>query len=413
MERVHQAFLNILRSALAGQPLEGSPELSPEEWARLMELARQHHLLPLVFETVHSLPELKNAPFLPPVRLQVRQQIIAQAQKSWDFLNLSRRLQAAGIPTLVVKGIICRNLYPLPDHRTSSDEDLLIPAGAFGRCHQLLTDCGMTTTESPEGLADAYEIPYRKKDGPLYIELHRHLFPPESEAYGDLNRFFEGVFDRAVEETIDGTPVRTMCPTDHLFYLVCHAFKHFLHSGFGIRQVCDIVMYANVHGSGIDWAAVLDHCREIRADRFAAAVFEIGRNHLVFDPERAHYPRQWREISVDEGPMLEDLLAGGVYGSASTSRSHSSSITLDAVAAGKQGRKTGNAVLLSLFPPAKKLEGRYPYLKDRPWLLPAAWVSRMVRYHRESRSEGGNRGAEALKIGNQRVELLREYGIIK
>ncbi len=45
-------------------------------------------------------------------------------------------------------------------------------------------------------------------------------------------------------------------------------------------------------------------------------------------------------------------------------------MTLDAVAADKNGKKAGNTVLKSLFPSAKKLEGRYPYLKKYPFLLP-------------------------------------------
>ena len=34
---------------------------------------------------------------------------------------------------LIVKGIVCRDLYPNPDLRTSNDEDLYIPRDQFGR----------------------------------------------------------------------------------------------------------------------------------------------------------------------------------------------------------------------------------------------------------------------------------------
>ena len=84
---------------------------------------------------------------------------------------------------------------------------------------------------------------------------------------------------------------------------------------------------------------VLDRCRELNADKFAAALFRIGSNYLVFDMEKAGYPDAWRQLQVDEIPMLEDLLSAGVYGGADMSRRHSSSITLDAVAAQKQGSK--------------------------------------------------------------------------
>lgn len=413
MDVTTKTFLSILKAALAGKQAEPDRETGPEEWQKLFHMAGIHNVLPMFYEAVYTAPSLRQADptSLAAVKRRIRQQVMMQTLRTNDFLALNRQLQAAGIRPLVVKGIICRSLYPQPDHRLSSDEDVLIPAQQFDACHQVMTDFGMQTAESE--LSAAYEVPYRKDGSPLYIELHKHLFPPESDAYGDLNRFFEGVFDRAVPEEIQGNTVYTLGPTDHLFYLICHAFKHFLHSGFGIRQVCDIILYANAYGSRIDWMQVLNNCREIHADKFAAAIFQIGSNYLVFDPDRAAYPSAWRNIRVNEIPMLEDLLSAGVYGGADMSRKHSSNITLDAVAARKQGRKAKNAVLTSAFPPAAKLEGRYPYLKKHPWLLPVAWCSRLWTYSKETKNSQNNNAADALKIGSERIELMKEYGILK
>ena len=218
--------------------------------------------------------------------------------------------------------------------------------------------------------------------------------------------------ERAVGLEIQGSTVYTLGYTDHLFYLICHAFKHFIHSGFGIRQVCDIVLYANEYGSQVNWMQILEYCRMIRAEKFTAALFQIGRNYLVFDPDKADYPDAWRQIRVDELPMLMDLLSGGLYGDANMSRKHSSNITLDAVAAQKQGRKTKNGLLASVFPASSKIEGRYPYLKKHPYLLPVAWCSRLWTYSREIRHSRDNNAADALRIGSERIELMKAYGIL-
>ena len=402
-------FLEILKTALMRQKIGPEREISADEWDKLLRLASIHNVLPLVFETVRLNPSFSGTPFPAAVKRQVMQQVIAQTVRSNEFLELNQRLQAAGVRPLIVKGIVCRNLYPQPDHRPSSDEDVLIPPEMFNLCHPVLAEFGMGT----ESDHDAYEVPYRKTDGMLYIELHKHLFPPDSDAYGDLNRFFDGVHDRAIPEEIQGRTVYTLGYTDHLFYLICHAFKHFLHSGFGIRQVCDIVLYANRYGQQVDWTRVLENCRAIRAEQFAAALFQIGSRYLTFDPDIAAYPDAWRNIQVDELPLLNDLLSAGLYGSADMSRKHSSSITLDAVSSEKQGRKSKNAVLLSAFPPASKLEGRYPYLKKHPYLLPVAWSSRLWDYAKETRNSRDNTATDALKIGNERTALLKIYGILK
>ena len=413
MDVTTKTFLAILKAAMANEQATPDREIEPEEWRKLFHMADIHNVLPLFYEAAYASisQRQENMPVLAAGKRHVRQQVMVQTLRTNEFWTLNEKLQAAGVKPLVVKGIVCRNLYPRPDHRQSSDEDVLIPAEQFERCHRVMTDFGMQTTQTD--LTDAYEIPYRKAGSPLYIELHKNLFPPESEAYGSLNRFFEGVFDRAIPEEIQGRTVYTLGYTDHLFYLICHAFKHFLHSGFGIRQVCDIILYANAYGSRIDWMQVLENCREIHAEKFTAAIFRIGARYLVFDPEQAAYPGQWQKIRVNEQPMLEDLLSGGVYGGAEMSRRHSSSITLDAVAARREGRKSKNAMLTSAFPPASKLEGRYPYLKKYPILLPAAWCSRLWTYSKETRNSRNNNIADALRIGRERMELMKEYGILE
>lgn len=412
MDALHREFLHILKTALLGEHLTESM-LTEQQLEAIAQLAQQHKVLPLVFDAVHGLPGLSGTALFAELRKKSRQQILLQTRKTYDFLQLYQALQAAGVTPLVVKGIVCRRLYPQPDLRPSSDEDLLIPPQKFALCHEILTQHGLHTQTAPAQLETDYEIPYRGEESPLFIELHKHLFPPESEAYGDLNRFFENAWETAAEETVDGVAVATLAPTDHLFYLIVHALKHFLHSGFGIRQVCDIVLYANAWGSRVDWDTLMDRCRQIRADHFAAAIFQIGRNYLVFDPDTACYPQPWRQLQISEENLLQDVLLGGVYGSSSMSRQHSSNITLEAVAASKQNRKAGNALLGSLFPPARKLKNRYPWLKKHPWLLPVAWANRIFRYGLETRRSADSSAEEALKIGNRRIELLQEYGIIE
>lgn len=406
-------FMEVLRAALKReQPVLEA--VTAQQWGEVFALARIHKVLPLIYETVYALPALAGEQaLLAAMKREVRRQVITQAVKTGEFLQLNDRLQQAGVQPLVVKGIVCRSLYPRPDHRPSGDEDVLIPPEQFETCHQVLMDFGMATAEPMEILQETDEVPYRKEGSPLYIELHKHLFPPQSDAYGDMNRFFEHVDQRAVTLQFQEHRILTLDYTDHLFYLICHALKHFLHSGFGIRQVCDIILYANAWGSRVDWLRILENCRAIRAEKFAAAIFRIGSEHLVFDPEKAAWPEAWRAIEVDEMPMLLDLLAGGLYGDSTMSRKHSSNITLDAMAAQKVGKRAKSGLVSSAFPPAKKLEGRYPYLKKHRYLLPVAWITRILTYAKETQSSKDNNASDALKIGGERVTLMRTYGILE
>ncbi len=410
MTTVHQRFLEAVRAFLKQETVHWE-QVSSEEWEELLRLAAAHQVLPMVVEAVFNCPAFGTAP--PPlvqqVRLQIRTAVVHQMTATSEFLGVYAALLKAGVRPLVVKGLVCRSLYPMPDWRRSGDEDVLIDPREYWLCKMTLAESGLKPEEGPE---DAYEVPFFQKDGPLHIELHRSLFPQDSDAYGDFNALFADVRQRAEAVTVQGQEIWTLCPTDNMLYLICHAYKHFLHSGFGIRQVCDMMLYANAYGPEIDWQRVLDGCRAIRAEKFAAALFAIGRERLIFDPDLAMLPAAWREIRTDHGPLLEDLLSAGIYGKQDPTRLHSSNITLDAVAAQKQGRQAKTGLMASLFPSPKDMKGRYPYLKKYPWLLPVAWGSRIVQYSSRRREEDNSSAARILRMGSRRLDLLRQYDII-
>ncbi len=411
-------FLEALCASLEGRTLQWNTAISEQQWQQFYHQAEIQNILPLIFEAVYSCPAKQSISQEQQklYRRKTMQDVMLQTIRTEKFMEIEAALRKAGVTPLIVKGIICRSLYRMPDHRPSSDEDLLIREDEFTLCHQTLLEQGMSLMRPEEDIASAFEVSYGMKDSPLHIEVHKQLFSPDSDAYGELNRFFEGVWDRAVELPVNGTMLLTMGYTDQLLYLICHAFKHFLHSGFGLRQVCDITLFANQYGSEIDWQQVLECCQSIRADRFAATLFRIGRNYLTFQPKKAHYPKYWRDLEVNETAMLDDLFASGVFGASSMSRKHSSTITLNEVAAQKQGKRRRNsrtAMVRSIFPKAKDLKGRYPYLEDKPFLLPVAWVNRMAAYHKETKRTRGNSVSEAVAIGDKRMELMKKYGILE
>lgn len=414
MSEVNDLFMQAMQASLNNEKVQWKNDLQSECWLALFQLAEKQHVLPMIYEAVYSCSAAQKADqtMLLPFKQRTVQTVMLQTMKTSEFLTLYQAMVNAGLTPIVVKGIICRNLYPNPDYRISGDEDILVPQGQFQKCHEIMLTNGMECADTEIDIEQSYEVPYGKKGSPIYIEAHKFLFSPDSEAYGELNSFFEGVEDRAIEIPVDGVQIRTMGYTDHLFYLICHAFKHFLHSGFGIRQVCDIIMMANAYGKEIDWVSILEQTQMIHADLFAASVFKIGEKYLTFDPDKAAYPEEWRNIQVDEEPMLEDLLSGGIYGATNRERLHSSTVTLNAVAARKKGKSGKANIWKSVFPSAKSLSGRYPYLRTKPFLLPIAWINRLITYKKELDSGNNNSATNSIKIGEQRVELLRQYGIL-
>ena len=415
LNAISEKMLEALRCFLNGEKVMWEDGLSADDWAGLFRLCQHHQILPMIYDTVYACPAFASCPpdLVQMIKGQVIRQVMTQSRKTEEFLQLYRKLTEHGLTPLVVKGIICRSLYREPDYRCSGDEDVLIPAEQFHDCADVFAQNQMEMLEPDMDPDEEGEVPYYHAGGMLHIELHKELFSSESEAYGGLNRLFDDVFDRKIQAEINGVKVYTMCHTDHLLYLILHAFKHFLHSGFGIRQVCDIMIYAEAYGSEINWDSLLEKCSGIHADVFAASLFDIGKKELNFNPEKACYPESWAQIEADGGDMLEDLIDGGVFGDSSMSRKHSSNITLQAVSEDKKGKKAEASLIRSLFPDRAYMERTYTYLKKYSFLLPVAWASRIVKYLKESKSMRENDAMASIEIGNHRVDLMKKYKIIQ
>lgn len=284
----------------------------------------------------------------------------------------------------------------MKDHRISADDDILIPDGEFFACHEQLLANGLTTPTPADEMPTADEVPYTKGGSPLYIELHRRLFDSSEDAHDALNRFFA---DIPVVE-IDG--LLAMPPHEHLLYPILHAYKHFVRSGIGLRQFCDIGLWAWEYHNEIDWQRLHDQCARVHAATFAAAAFRIARDDLGIEFD---LPAPW-DASLDVEPLLHDSLCGGVYGSNDLTRLHSSTVTLNAVKSSRKGRKS--TVLRTVFPEKTYLELRYPYLKKRPYLLPVALVQRLAHYASEKKSGADSSASGSIKLAKERIEL-RKY----
>ena len=414
MELKYQLFLEALGAYFKSEKVNWDFEISMDLWKELFALAEVHKVHPLIFEAVYDCLAIEkmDKAFLDAMKRRGISIMMHQVQKTAKFLKLYQYLQEKDLRPIVVKGVVCRQLYQNPDLRVSADEDLWVEAHEFANCVEALQAYGLKATNLNGALDETDEIGFLGENNLTYIELHKHLFAGDSAAYGSLNDYFSECFEEKIAVNIQGTTVYTMKPQQHLFYLICHALKHFLHSGFGIRQVCDIALFANAYGGEIDWLKLLQQCREIQGEKFAAAVFKIAKKHLNFDENKACYPKEWQEIEIDEEDLLLDLLCSGIYGGATMSRKHSSNMTLEAVAAQRRGKKSSSGLTASLFPSVKRLEGQYVYLKKQPYLLPVAWGERAIKYCFETVKEEENNAIDAVKIGNQRVRLLKKYGIL-
>ena len=404
-------FLDILKSALTQTSCDEIKGLDTQAWEKIYEISKKQQLSPLIYQQIFS-----NESFLQSDRefqmywkRDTLTQAGNQARKSILFLMLFEKMRQQGMTPLVVKGIVCRNLYPNPDLRTSNDEDLFLPRDQFEKMDEFLRNEGFIREELIEGKV-YQEVPYQNPANGLYFELHMDLFSKESGAYGHLNELFEDAFDTCVEVEIHGSKILTLNAREHFLYLVCHSLKHFLHSGFGIRQVCDMLYFARYYHEQFDWNEIRSMMRQYHMETFAMNVLDIGVCYLGMTWEEMGLSKPL-DLEIDCTPLLDDLLDGGIFGQSDLNRMHSANITLNAVE--HESKSAVSGIMASLFPEKEYIKNNYSYARKYPILLPAAYIHRILKYLSEHKNrEQNTEEKSSTQIGMERVKLLEKYKIV-
>ena len=404
-------FIDILKSAMLQTSCDTIDGLCAQDWEMIYEISQKQQLAPMIYQQIFSNESFQNSnpEFQQFWKMDTLNQAGNQARKSMLFLMMFDKMRENGLTPLVVKGIVCRNLYPNPDLRTSNDEDLYIPRAQFAKMDEFLQAEGFVREELIEDKV-YQEVPYQNPRNGLYFELHMDLFPQESGAYGHFNQLFEDAFDTCAEVEIQGSKVLTLNPKQHFLYLVCHSLKHFLHSGFGIRQACDLLYFAQKYHEAFDWNEIRNIMREYHMDTFAMNVLDIGVCYLGFTWEELGLSKPL-DTEIDCTSLLDDMLDGGIFGQNDMNRVHSANITLNA--AEHESANAASGILASLFPEKEYIKTNYSYARKYPFLLPAAYLHRIFRYLSHRKAEEQSTGEKSsTQIGMERVKLLEKYKIV-
>ena len=409
MEKTNLEFLSLLKSSLKNEKYDGE-KIDFEDLVYIYKMSEIHHVVPMIYNAAYNEDFFKecDANFQAMFKSSSFRYIFSQIQRTNHFLEVYKKLSEKNIKILVFKGIIFRNMYNNPDDRISSDEDILIKKEDYEKVKEFFLSEGFEFIDKGE------ECAYFSKSTGLCIEVSTSLFSHESKAYGHLNKLFEDVFEKSIKINIDKIDILTLSHEQHLIYIVFHNMKHFLTGGFGIRQVADFSKYIETYGEYINWEKFWSDLKDLNYDTFALNLIEISLKYLGFNDDKITYPdnitsfdelKNSQKYYINSESLINDILDAGVFGASTMDRKHTALMTLDAV----EDKKKSNR-LKAVFPNVNYLKDNYTYLQKYPILLPVAWGQRILSYLKKNKTSSY---INTMELGKQRIELLKEYKIIK
>ena len=378
-----------LLRCLRGFALGEDPGEFSGDWKALLRLADIHTVTGILGYMVMQYPHNTDGAILQNLRSVCMRTIAMQTQRAQAMRGLIRQMNDQGIDHLLMKGFVVKDYYPVPELRTYGDIDFVIRLQDRKKCHELMLSLGFSPKTD-------WEPVYSYLKAPEYYEIHTELLEVDVSDKADYRAFFRQVWDWA--EQIDGHTYQ-MRPEYHFLYLLTHIAKHIRSAGAGLRMYLDLAMFVRHFGSELDWELVQRELDGLALSDFANTVLTLTEHCFGVKsplPLRPMAPELLEEF-------LEFTLAGGIYGYVGRD---SGTLSMKKEALKGETVSRGQTLRHRLFPSASTIEARYTYLQGHHWLLPVAWVHRLVK----TRSKMGDHMLQArqiLQADHEEVETLR------
>ncbi len=362
MNKIDTIYLSVLRAFLQ----DTAPDaVSAEDWDGLLRLAEIHSTGGILCCVYARHPELVPAARHAGLRRRYRQEFGFYAGKAELLRQLAEAYGENGIDCILLKGAVVRDYYPVPELRTFSDGDLVIRAEDREKSDRLMRELGYVPDVT-------WEPTYTYRRDWEYYEIHAEVLEMKLPGDTAYDGWFRHVWDCTVPSRAVPVPhVLELDPVVHFLYLLTHIAKHVQGSGAGIRMYLDLACFLRHFGSSLDWSRLVPELEQLSLTKFA--------NTALTAVEQWFGVESCLPLTPVDGEVMADFLdftlAGGIYGY--TNRDISL-VFLKQQDAGKPGISRWRTVLSRMFPPLKSMENRYPYLQRHPWLLPVAWIHRLV-----------------------------------
>lgn len=395
LNREQLELCRLLSLALHNKALE---RLSPDvDYARVIAVAESHKVMALLH------PVLEHAGLQESIWKIVDRKGEQTVRQSYRLLMLSRYviglLKENGIDAILLKGCGTAAWYPVPELRKSGDIDLLFKSEDETRkALQILAQQGFVTTEDQPA---NHHIVCESRDS-VSLELHMSLAEPfDSEK---TNCFLADCQKEyfAHRRVVDCMGVAFELTSDgyHAFYLLLHMLQHYVRAGFGVKLLCDWVVFLESPLSEEEKKIFLRLTQESGTFGFAVMMTRVCVKYLGLREKQVEFLMQAEPKDVCD--LTEELMAeifeAEEFGHSSKDRM----VVLRGTGLMDYAREFHHQMKLN-YPKAGKIMVLYPVL----------WIMTLCGFLYRNRTLRKVSGRQILKKAKKRSQLTEQMRLFQ
>ena len=322
-------------------------KIDQESLPFFIKLSKYHSLSALFFKVVKE----TNVDVSKEDLKKLEESYLLNVRKSALFAkerkDLYQYLNNQQIDFLPLKGIVIKDYWLDPDSREFADNDILFSDEKSKLIKEYF-------------VKKEYEVKYYKKSNhdvymkkPFFnFEMHRRLFDEIEDAPKLISYFANYLEESPIKEGYE----HYLSDENFYIYFTAHSFKHFHHSGCGIRTLVDYYVFLKKHPD-LNFKYINKELKKIDLLDFSNLIKTLVSK--VFNDEK---------LTKEERETLLFIASSGTYGSLQHS-----------VQKGIKEKGRFGYFISRLFPPLSFYKSAYPWAYKSKVLIPVAWLMRFFR----------------------------------
>ena len=368
MNTTEKQFIDLLSNSIRNEVCK--KKYDNVDWNELRKLSRKHTIEGLIYSALNKAELLENIDEdkVKDLKKEVFFTGVTQISNMSKLEKVFNEFSKENVPVIVLKGLVVREYYPQPEQRSMSDADIFVKAKDINKSKKILIDLGYTEIDAEA----SHHIKYIKSGYPM-IELHWHVM--KRDGFSDeLDLFEDDIWDRTIEVKVKGAKVLSLGYEDLALHLCMHMAAHLAASGFGVRQIADLVLLVEKKGHLIDWTLFINKAEEFGFKKFIIIMFKIC--NILFSMD---IPKEMAVYKIDDEEMFESLIStifdGGVYGKKDMASNFANQVAFNYK--GKDSNATIGAIrryFRFIFPSIETMSDKYSYARKIRILTPIAWI---------------------------------------
>lgn len=369
MNNIQKQFIDILSSGIRGNAAEKIYD--NVDWNEVIDLANKHKVEGIMYLALRK-SNLISKVGEERINLLKQKAAITGITQSNHISGLSKifnKINEKNIPIIVLKGLVVRDFYPQPDQRSMNDADILVHKDDVEKVKNLLIEMGYIFLEDHKA---SHHIALVHARYPM-IEVHWNLFKRDGFS-NELEHYERLIWKRAIKINVGEAEVLSLSYEDLVLHLCMHMASHLAATGFGVRQLCDLVLLVENKGKEIDWNSFIMKARMYGFEKFSLIMFLLCKE--LFNME---IPKELKIKSVNNkkyvAALIDEIFESGVHGKKEMANQFATQIAFNFE--DKDKNATLGAMkryLRFIFPKVDDMSKKYDYAKKVKILTPIAWI---------------------------------------